>query len=53
MTPMPNHLSTLKPRKEVWKTPLQKKHTKQCGNKEKRKCGNGANEKDGCDGEEE
>lgn len=36
-TPMPNHLSTLKPHREVWRTPLQnnKNHTKQCGNKEK------------------
>ena len=37
MTPMPNHLSTLKPRKEVWRTPLQnnKNHTKQCGKEER------------------
>ena len=26
-------------------TPKIKNHTKQCGNKEKRKCGNGADEK--------
>lgn len=33
MTPMPNYLSTLKPHKEVWRTPLQnnKNHTIQCG----------------------
>lgn len=33
MTPMPNHLSTLKPRKEVWRTHSTqlKNHTKQCG----------------------
>lgn len=32
-TPMPNYLSTLKPHKTVWRTPLQnnKNHTKQCG----------------------
>ena len=33
MTPMPNHLSTLKPHKTVWKTHSTqlKNHTKQCG----------------------
>ena len=29
MTPMPNHLSTLKPHKEVWRTPLQNNKTTQ------------------------
>lgn len=43
MTPMPNHLSTLKPRKEVWRTHI-KNHTKQRGKEERsgvemKKCG--------------
>ena len=47
MTPMPNHLSTLKLHHNRVETTLNptKNHTKQCGNKEKRKCGNGADEK--------
>ena len=37
MTPMPNHLSTLKPHKTVWKTHSTqlKNHTKQCGKEER------------------
>ena len=37
MTPMPNHLSTLKPHREVWRTHLigggeREKDEKRCGN---------------------
>ena len=36
MTPMPNHLSTLKPHKTVWRTHLiggeREKDEKRCGN---------------------
>ena len=56
MTPMPNHLSTrlslfYYSSFDEWgrvENTLQnnKNHTKQCGNKEKRKCGNGVDEKD-------
>ena len=47
MTPMPNYLSTLKPHHNRVENTLQnnKNHTTKCGNKEKRKCGNGADEK--------
>ena len=57
MTPMPNHLSTCLSlfyysSFDEWgrvENTLQnnKNHTTKCGNKEKRKCGSGADEKDG------
>ena len=54
MTPMPNHLSTLKPHREVWRTHSTqlKNHTKQCGKgsdveqmrRVRWKCGDGEDE---------